>query len=819
MTGRSIYRASAPAGNNPGNAPEFVTWLQSHLNARPEDNFRLIRAEKDQIGFTHYRYMQTYKGLDVEPSMYIVHTKEDAVISANGDFFPNIEAPIIPTLTETQALEMALSHINADIYKWQLPGEEKQLQWETKNPQATFFPKTEMVIWYGPDTHIASLAYKFDVYAHQPFSRDYVYVDAVSGDIIITISRICEADKKATVETKYNGTTEIIIDSVGPSEYHLAEQGRGGGVFTLDINRTKVFDSANVFTSNDSEMITLTGIDQYALDAHRGAELTYDYYLHTFGRNSIDDGGHPLFSYIHYGEDIGNAFWDGERMLYGDGDGTLFTAPLTSIDVCAHEFTHGLTQHTGGLFLPGEPKALNESFSDIFATMVERTAYPTRPHDSIYTIGEQVRTGGIRKLYDPNLAKSPNTYKGDFWYNPAVNPHAHGQVQTYAFYMLIFGNTGVNDRNDTFCVQGIGEEKASAIVFRALTVYTTPLTGFAESREHFISAAKDLYGDSSFEVIQTTNAWYAVNVGEKYPVETRADFSYEKIACTQPQQVKFINSSEGNIAQFWEFGDSTTSIEENPEHSYLRSGTYVVKLTIATSCPWDKNIVKTDTITINNEMECIFAALPSKGSTSRVTTCSGLLYDDGGETGTHKSGRTSSVTISPPYAKRVRLIFYDFDLGSAADRVNIYDGPNRSFPLIAEYKHGDTPASSLTSTGPYLTVELVADDSAESDGRGFRAYWECMMDSALQEEYPGGFMKIFPNPSHGDINIEFVTTEEERGTITLYNMLGQAVHTGEYIISPGALFTLDGIAYPKGMYILSVETDKRTIREKIEIVE
>ena len=94
--------------------------------------------------------------------------------------------------------------------------------------------------------------------------------------------------------------------------------------------------------------------------------MTYDYFLNVHGRNSIDNNGFRLDSYIHHDDNYANAFWDGQRMTYGDGNGN--NSPFTALDIAGHEITHGLTNMTANLVYKDESGALNESFSDIFGT-------------------------------------------------------------------------------------------------------------------------------------------------------------------------------------------------------------------------------------------------------------------------------------------------------------------------------------------------------------------------------------------------------------------------------------------------------------------
>lgn len=107
-------------------------------------------------------------------------------------------------------------------------------------------------------------------------------------------------------------------------------------------------------------------------EAYDGAGATYDLYYEVFERNSIDDKGLRLDSTVHYGLKYDNAFWNGDQMVYGDGDGEIFQRFTKCIDVIAHELTHGVTQYEAGLQYYGESGAINESFSDVFGSLVKQ---------------------------------------------------------------------------------------------------------------------------------------------------------------------------------------------------------------------------------------------------------------------------------------------------------------------------------------------------------------------------------------------------------------------------------------------------------------
>ena len=106
-------------------------------------------------------------------------------------------------------------------------------------------------------------------------------------------------------------------------------------------------------------------------EAYRGLGATYQLFRAAYERDSLDDRGMPPRATVHYGDDYSNAFWDGTRMVFGDGDGELFRRFTVSIDVIGHELAHGVTEHTADLVYSGQSGALNESVSDVFGSLVK----------------------------------------------------------------------------------------------------------------------------------------------------------------------------------------------------------------------------------------------------------------------------------------------------------------------------------------------------------------------------------------------------------------------------------------------------------------
>jgi hypothetical protein len=213
-----------------------------------------------------------------------------------------------------------------------------------------------------------------------------------------------------------------------------------------------------------------------------------------------------------------NAVWDKGRncIVYGDGE-TDFDI-LTSLDVVAHEFGHGVCFSTANLNLYGESGAINESLSDIWAACVENFAEEGK---MIWIIGEDIerRPGhfGLRFMYDPKATGQPDTYGGPN-YSPDSKVHVNSGIMNYWFYLLCgySSGTGINDLGNYYNVSSIDMSKAEKIVYLAETEYMTSNTGFYQARNYTITAASLLYGANSQEVISVTNAWYAVGVGDSY---------------------------------------------------------------------------------------------------------------------------------------------------------------------------------------------------------------------------------------------------------------------------------------------------------------
>lgn len=486
--------------NNQANPYTFFSKNKKAFQLRDEDNLVLIKSESDNLGFSHLKHHQTYKGVKVEGGEFILHVKDNNIELANGKIIIGLNLETSPSITKEQAIEIATNNAKA-----------KQYGWEVKGPDGKFlsaYPAPELIISRGIEDKNYTpenfrLAYKMEIYSIEPYSREYVFVDAITGKVLKkhNLIRNCSCCY-GTAATLFNGS-QTITTSIESGNYILKDKCRGNGIYTYFFN--------NPLTDSDNNWSAPN--ERPATSAHWAAGKAYDYYLFTYGRDSFDGNGTRLGILTqnnNYGQD--GAIWNDPYIIIGTGNGGKTNNPAVSTDVIGHEFTHGVSDYTAGLGYTGDAGALGESFADIFGTMVEFYAEGSTGN---YSIGEDMYiAGSLRDLSNPNLRGHPDTYGTTQFYNSAE--HEKAGVQNFWFYLLSEGGNGTNDLGYYYAVLGIGKDKAAKIAYRNLTTYLHSNSSYIESRNGSIQAAIDIFGICSEEVRQTINAWSAVGISIGY---------------------------------------------------------------------------------------------------------------------------------------------------------------------------------------------------------------------------------------------------------------------------------------------------------------
>ncbi|MHA6247908.1 M4 family metallopeptidase [Pontibacter sp. CAU 1760] len=509
----------------PFRAEQASTVLSKYLELSEKSELKSQRKERDAQGLVHERFAQYHQGIRVEYGVYNVHSKNGTVQAINGEAKKIGHIETQPALKERAALQRALDFVGATTYMWEVPEQEAWIKKQEQNPKATFYPQGELVIvenYLQPSKDRSNpfvLAWKYNIYAQEPLSRSYVYVDAHTGKVVHQDAIIKHAAVAATAATRYSGNQTITTDSNAGS-YRLRDFSRGSGIETYNCKTGTNYNTATDFTDADNNWTAAeynnTAKDNAGLDAHWAAQMTYDYFKNRHNRNSYDNAGTKIKSYVHYDKSYENAFWNGSVMTYGDG-AARFDA-LTSLDVGAHEIGHAVCSSTANLVYSNESGALNEGLSDIWGAAVEQFAAPNK---SIWLIGEDIdkQRPSLRSMSNPKAENQPDTYKGTYWYTGTGDNggvHTNSGVLNHWFYILSVGKSGTNDLGASYNVSGIGIADAANIVYRMETVYLTANSGYNDARTYAIQSATDLYGAGSSQVIQTTNAWHAVGVGGKF---------------------------------------------------------------------------------------------------------------------------------------------------------------------------------------------------------------------------------------------------------------------------------------------------------------
>jgi Zn-dependent metalloprotease len=245
---------------------------------------------------------------------------------------------------------------------------------------------------------------------------------------------------------------------------------------------------------------------------------TREFYKQVLDRDSIDGRGMRLDGYAHYGVRYGNAFWDGREMVFGDGDGRITTDFTRSLDVVAHELTHGVTENTAGLEYHLQPGALNESISDVFGSLVKQWSLGQTADEADWLIGADVFTPSIeadalRSMKAPGTAydntmigkdpqpdhmehfvEMPDTERGDWG-----GVHINSGIPNKAFYLA------------AAAIGGHAWEAPGQIWYQSLLA-SHPSTGFQEFADITFIQAGVLYGAGSCQQQAVVEAWDGVGI-------------------------------------------------------------------------------------------------------------------------------------------------------------------------------------------------------------------------------------------------------------------------------------------------------------------
>ncbi|MCC7455304.1 MAG: M4 family metallopeptidase [Crocinitomix sp.] len=492
------------------------------------------------LNLGHKHYTQYYNGIRVEGRGFTEHYRNSGeLLYANGKICSEIGKKFTSNIiSEHAAIDSILAKYVYNQLSWDSPAFEEQYKADLEDTLATSYPTGELLFttkdWKVPIKYDQSandyvLAWKFEITCLLPSFHVGVYVDALTGDVIKIIDMV-HHDGPAiipfygmqTLDTRWEGW---------PTNAHVLHTDNSGRNVHTKYDGPLSWGLTEEVQDSDGDWGTS---EQEATAAHWAVAKTWDYFKNKHGRNGLDGSGSKLRVLAGSDDRVG-AWYDKiagiDRVFAGWDEDDIYHG---EISVLAHEFTHGVDEHSGKLDYFNEPGALDESFADIFGYLVRQYATGSSSWEiGVPTASDRGRrslqfpkTLGIHYVISEDSITftesigQPDTYGGENWFpwdlfgSDQGGVHINSGVQNHWFYMLCNGEIDVNDNEDSYVVFGIGAEKAAKIAYYNLTSHMGENSQYEDAMIGAIHAAALAWGECSFEHVQTQNAWYAAGVGD-----------------------------------------------------------------------------------------------------------------------------------------------------------------------------------------------------------------------------------------------------------------------------------------------------------------
>jgi len=461
----------------------------------PARELKVRRIEKDELAMTHVRMQQMVGDVPVFGGELTAHyAKSGALVTVDAHLVPAAsKVDVTPEKTSLVALAAAHDAIRAERPAF----DPSSVQAGGASP--------ELMVHVPGENKAPVLVWRVETRADvdgEPM-RMISLVDAKTGQVgdahddlqTIAASGAGSLGDLKQFEVTQNGGAYSMIDTLRTPN----------GIRTATAQNRQQIPGTTVTSTS-----VTTWTNRAAVDAHAHASIVYDYFKTAHGRLGIDGANGAMLSNVNFGTNYNNAFWDGTQMTYGDGDGTTFRAFSASLDVVAHELTHGVTERTSGLIYRNQSGAMNESVSDIFGAFVDHYAKPNPATEWI--MGENIALGtrGRRDMKNPQNGQQPghmsqlvNTTQD----NGGV--HINSGIPNNAAYLMTAGGTNVVSNINV--PAGIGFEKAAKVWYRANAQYFQANTNIAQAAAGTLSAGRDLQlTQRELDIIEC--AWIATGV-------------------------------------------------------------------------------------------------------------------------------------------------------------------------------------------------------------------------------------------------------------------------------------------------------------------
>lgn len=441
----------------------------------------------------------------------------------SGSIKSNINVDITNVIPGTNALQTALSSINATEYFWENQEEENLLKLIKNDSSASYYPVGELQIY--KQSNLTKIVYNFKISSNLPYNHHIVLVDAISNEVILNTSgiRTCANDTACTalygnqtIGQNFNSTNnkyELFNDCMPQANIYIRHNPTNGGLPTLVNNSTPNWGC------NEGH---LTGLMW-------DAQQTLEFFDTEFSWLSYGNNNEDLNISVNYNSALNNAEYRGGGLL-------IFGSKASSLETFVHEFSHGISESVHLGISNIESASLDESFADIFGVYLQFKIYPTlNPpiltnwlFDDENSLSAGANYSYVRNMQDPkdlNPIGLGAQVIGEHTYSSNINIPAganlgsyadiYAGVQNYWFYLLCEGGSGINDNQESYSIAPIGIDKAVKVAFKNLTTQLNNGATFLDSRIGSLVAANELYQQGILtlcDIESVKAAWDAVGV-------------------------------------------------------------------------------------------------------------------------------------------------------------------------------------------------------------------------------------------------------------------------------------------------------------------
>jgi len=388
-----------------------------------------VRSRTLANGKTITRYQQSHQGVPVWGQV-VTRSGQGVAADVSGEVLEGLatEVPSVrPSIKAFDAVNHAMSHVMTLRNQQGITSGATSvaaLQLAAKNQNQQLFIHID-------DQDQARLAYLINwvEYGDEP-SRPFVFVDAHTGEVLEQWEGLAHQDATGPGGNEKTGQYEYGTDYPAMQVDENCRMDTPN-VETVDMQNNTSGGSVFSFTCPYNDNRYTNGAYSPLNDAHFFGNVVFNMYSDWYNTAPLTQ---KLRMRVHYGNNYENAFWDGQQMTFGDGANRFY--PLVSLDVSAHEVSHGFTEQNSGLVYRNQPGGINEAFSDIAGEAAE--FYMKGSND--WMVGADIfkGEGSLRYMDDPTKDGNSIGHASDYY--SGMDVHYSSGVFNRAFHDIATSN-------------------------------------------------------------------------------------------------------------------------------------------------------------------------------------------------------------------------------------------------------------------------------------------------------------------------------------------------------------------------------------------